>query len=82
MRRWTEELYCYALIEGGDSSFGGNRSFTGGRRLDPDRIKYRLRVAAANVLRCKDLELMHRNTLQAWVDDQKRQRELVAGGEA
>jgi hypothetical protein len=81
MRRWTEELHCNALIEGGDSSFGGNRSFTGGRRLDPDRIKYRVRTAAANVLRWDGLELTHRNTLQAWVDHQTRQRELVARGE-
>ena len=69
------------LSTGGDSSFGGNRSFQGGRRLDPDRIKYRIRIAPISVTRWNELEITHRNSMELWMAEQTRAKEAVATGE-
>jgi len=42
IRRYIDELQCSALIEGGQSKFGGTKQFHGGRANDYQKVVYLL----------------------------------------
>lgn len=74
-------MVTFTLPTGGESSFGGNRSFQGGRRPDPDKTKYRISIAPINVIRCNELEQVHKNTMEKWMAEQDQLKKAVATGD-
>lgn len=79
VNRWVDEIYFGALINGGESTFGGSRSFQLNRRyMNRDKeVKYRLCTLAVNVLRYNKLEIVHKNSLETYLEDINIQKSLL-----
>jgi hypothetical protein len=62
VRSWTNTLVSYMLLSQSDASSFGRR------RVDPDKVTYKLQCSAVNLLRVRNLESMHKPHVQRYVD--------------
>ena len=44
------------------------------------QAKYRIRIAPINILRYKNLEITHKNSLNQWLEVQKRMKDATLEG--
>jgi len=77
--RWIEELHCQSIIDGGEITLGSSRSYCLNREHQAKTkfTKWRIRVEAINILRYRDLENVHKNSLESYLEEKQKQKDSL-----
>ena len=72
LRRWVDHLVGYNLLRRSDDSSVYTR-----RKVESDKVNYRLQCHAVDILRAKNLEQLHRHELLKYVQRKNKDEEIA-----